>query len=152
MKLETGIGNPDHDPPSLDTDMPWELPTGMTDQLLENQNQKPEKEPEKKPQKKPPPIWIPITLVICFHIYGLLHFFNWEVARAIFTIITVPSVAIFDTLGYNLAFSIGLIHLAISQFFESKRNSYSRRYIIIFWTMVSFVVLLFLMQNGPFKN
>ena len=138
VKLETVIGNPDHDPPSLDTDMPWELPTGMTDQLLENQNQKPEKEPE----KKPPPIWVPITLVICFHIYGLLHSFNWEVARAIFTIIKVPSVAIFDTLGYNLAFSIGLIHLAISQFFESKRNSYSRRYIIIFWTIASFFVFL----------
>ena len=142
VKLETVIGNPDHDPPSLDTDMPWELPTGMTDQLLENQNQKPEKEPEKKPQKTPPPIWVPITLVICFHIYGLLHSFNWEVARAIFTITKVPSRAIFDTLGYNLAFSIGLIHLAISQFFESKRNSYSRRYIIIFWTIASFFVFL----------
>jgi hypothetical protein len=106
----------------------------MTDQLSENQNEKLE--------KTPPPIWVPITLVICFHIYGLLHSFNWEVARAIFIINKVPSVAIFDTLGYNLAFSIGLIHLIISQFFKSKRNSYSRRYIIIFWTIASFFVFL----------
>jgi hypothetical protein len=45
IKVTTGIDNPDYDPPSLDTDIPWELPDGMTDQLLENQNQKPEKEP-----------------------------------------------------------------------------------------------------------
>jgi hypothetical protein len=114
----------------------------MTDQLLENQNQKPEKEPKKKPQKTPPPIWVPITLVICFHIYGVLQSFNWDVKKAIFIIGEVPDVAIFDTLLYNLAFSIGLIHLIISQFFKSKRNSYTRRYIVIFWTMVSFVIFL----------
>jgi hypothetical protein len=144
MKVETGIDNPDHDPPSLDTDMPWELPTGMTDQLLENQKseKEPEKKPQKTPQKTPPPIWVPITLVICFHIYGVLQSFNWDVKKAIFIIGEVPDVAIFDTLLYNLAFSIGLIHLIISQFFKSKRNSYTRRYIVIFWTMVSFVIFL----------
>jgi hypothetical protein len=116
----------------------------MNDQLSENQNQNLE--------KKPPPIWVPITLVVCFHICGVLKLFNWEVRKAIFVISEVPSVAIFDTLGWNLLFSIGLIHLIISQFFKSQRNSYSRRYIVIFWTMVSFVVLPFLMPNGTFIN
>jgi hypothetical protein len=109
----------------------------MTDQLSENQNQKLE--------KTPPPIWVPITLVIGFQIYRLLDYFNWEVAKAIFLITAVPEVN-FDVLGHNLAFSFGLIHLAISQFFKSKRNSYSRRYIIIFWTIASFV--LFLLIDG----
>ena len=150
VKLETGIGNPDHDPPSLDTDMPWELPTGMTDQLLENQNQKPEKEPKKKPQKTPPPIWVPITLVICAYIWGLLLQFKWEVERAIYMITHVPGV-LFNAFGMFLMLVLGLIHLVISQFFKSKRNSYSRRYIIIYWSLAAFAVLL-LASYGQAKH
>ena len=105
----------------------------MTDQLSENQNEKLE--------KTPPPIWVPITLVICFHIYGLLHSFNWEVARAIYMVTNAPSVAI-DAIGNIFPIVLGLIHLAISQFFKSKRNSYSRRYIIIYWSIAAFAVLL----------
>ena len=150
VKLETGIGNPDHDPPSLDTDMPWELPTEMTDQLLENQNQKPEKEPKKKPQKTPPPIWVPITLVICAYIWGLLLQFKWEVGRAIYMITHAPDV-LFEAFGMFLMLVLGLIYLVISQFFKSKRNSYSRRYIIIYWSLAAFAVLL-LASYGQAKH
>jgi len=105
----------------------------MTDQLSENQNHKLE--------KQPPPIWVPITLVICAYIWGLLHHFNWELERALFMITQAPSVAI-DSIGNIFPLVFGLIHLAISQFFKSKRNSYSRRYIIIYWSIAAFAVLL----------
>jgi hypothetical protein len=93
------------------------------------------------PEKRPPSIWAPITLVICAYIGGLLHHFNWEVARAIFMITNAPSVSI-DAIGNVFPILLGLIHLAISQFFKSKRNSYSRRYIIIYWSIAAFVALL----------
>ena len=93
------------------------------------------------PEKKPPVIWVPITLVICAYIWGLLHHFNWEVARAIYMVTNAPSVAI-DAIGNIFPIVLGLIHLAISQFFKSKRNSYSRRYIIIYWSIAAFAVLL----------
>ena len=98
------------------------------------------------PEKKPPVIWVPITLVICAYIWGLLHHFNWEVARAIYMVTNAPSVAI-DAIGNIFPIVLGLIHLAISQFFKSKRNSYSRRYIIIYWSIAAFAVLL-LVSNG----
>ena len=109
----------------------------MTDQLLENQ--KPEKEPKKKPQKTPPPIWVPITLVICAYIWGLLLQFKWEVERAIYMITHVPGV-LFDAFGMFLMLVLGLIHLVISQFYKNKRNSYSRRYIIIYWSLAAFAL------------
>jgi hypothetical protein len=137
------ISSPE-DSASYDSSFSESFPSQPT--LLENQ--KLEKEPEKKPQKKPPPIWEPIALVICFHICGVLQFFNWELKKAIFVISEVPSIAIFETLGWNLFFSIGLLHLVISQFFKSKRNSYTRRYIVIFWTMVSFAIVFFIPPNG----
>ena len=105
----------------------------MTDQLSENQNQKLE--------KKPPPIWEPITLFICAYIWGLLLQFKWEVGRAIYMITHAPDV-LFEAFGMFLMLVLGLIYLVISQFFKSKRNSYSRRYIIIFWTIASFFVFL----------
>jgi hypothetical protein len=92
-------------------------------------------------EKKPPAIWIPIILAITAYIFGLLHHFNWEVERAIFIITRAPGVAI-EAIGTIFPLVIGLIHLGISQFFKSKRNSYSRRYIIIYWSIASFVLLL----------
>ena len=94
-----------------------------------------------EPEKRPPSIWAPITLVICAYIWGLLHHSNWEVARAIYMITNAPSVSI-DAIGNIFPILLGLIHLAISQFFKSKRNSYSRRYIIIYWSIAAFAVLL----------
>ena len=113
----------------------------MTDQLSENQNQKLE--------KKPPPIWVPITLVTCSYFLGLLFAFDLEVERAVFTITESPHLLI-DYLGTVFPILLGLIHLAISQFFESKRNSYFRRYIIIYWSIAAIVLILLAFRGKGF--
>ena len=48
------------------------------------------------------------------HVNNVIYFRYFESAR----------IQYFDTLGWNLLFSIGLIHLMISQFFKSQRNSF----------------------------
>ncbi len=101
------------------------------------------------PEKRPPPIWVPITLVICAYILGLLLLFNWEAARAIYIITMSPDV-LFDSVGTGLLM-LGLIHLAISQFFKSQRNSYSRRYLIIYWSLAAIAFLL-LASYGQAKH
>jgi hypothetical protein len=102
-----------------------------------------------KLKKKPPPIWAPITLVTCAYILGLLYAFDLEVERAIFTITESPDLLI-DYFGTVFPILLGLIHLAISQFFKSKRNSYSRRYIIIYWSIAAIVVLLLAFPSKGF--
>jgi glycerol uptake facilitator-like aquaporin len=47
-----------------------------------------------------------------------------------------------EAMGTAFPIVFGLIHLAISQFFKSKRNSYSRRYIIIYWSIAALLLLL----------
>ena len=138
------------DSASYDSSFSESLPAGLT--LLENQKpeKEPEKEPEKKTQKTPPPIWVPITLVICAYIWGLLLQFKWEVERAIYMITHVPGV-LFDAFGMFLMLVLGLIHLVISQFYKNKRNSYSRRYIIIYWSLAAFALLL-LASYGQAKH
>jgi hypothetical protein len=103
----------------------------MTDQISEN----------KYIEKNPPAIWIPIALSITVYIFGLLHHFSWEVERLIFTITRIPHVAV-EASGNVFPLVIGILHLGVSQLFESKRNSYSRRYIIIYWSIASFAMLL----------
>jgi len=88
-----------------------------------------------------PPIWVPISLVICAYIWGLLLQFNWEVEKTIYMITHAPEV-LYGASGMFLMLVLGLIHLVISQFYKNKRNSYSRRYIIIYWSLAAFVILL----------
>ena len=47
-----------------------------------------------------------------------------------------------DALGAIFPLFLGLIHLGIAQFFESKRNSRSRRRIMIGWSLASIALLL----------
>jgi hypothetical protein len=106
----------------------------MTEALLDNKNQTIE--------KNPPSIWIPVSLVICAYIGAILFRFEWDIARAIYTLPRAPGAAI-ESIGAIFPLLMGFVHLAISQFFEGKRNAYTRRYIIIYWSIASIAILLF---------
>ena len=91
----------------------------------------------------PPPIWLPISLAAIAYLGALLFKAKWDLGYALYAYPQNPSMAI-EALGaiFPLWF-LGLIHLGISQFFVSKRNSYSRRRIMIGWLLVSIAILLF---------
>jgi hypothetical protein len=90
--------------------------------------------------KEPPAIRVPITLAAIAYIGALLFKADWNLEYALFMYPRVPSMAI-DALGGAFPLFLGLIHVGISQFFVSKRNSYSRRRIMIGWSWVSIAVL-----------
>jgi hypothetical protein len=91
--------------------------------------------------QEPPAIWVPITLAVIAYIGALLFKADWDIGYALYAYPRVPSMAI-DALGAIFPLFLGLIHLGISQFFVSKRNSYSRRRIMIGWSLASIAVLL----------
>ena len=90
--------------------------------------------------KEPPAIWVPIALAATAFMGALLFKADWSVEYAVFAYPRNPSMAI-DALGAIFPLFLGLIHVGISQFFASKRNSYSRRRIMIGWSWVSIAVL-----------
>ncbi len=96
---------------------------------------------EKGAIKEPPAIWVPITLASIAYIGALLFKADWSLEYAVYVYPRVPSMAI-DALGAIFPLFLGLLHLGISQFFVSKRNSYSRRRIMIGWSIASLAVLL----------
>jgi hypothetical protein len=96
---------------------------------------------DQKMVKEPPAIWTPITLVAIAYIGALLFKADWDPGYALYAYPRNPSMAI-DALGAIFPLFLGLIHLGISQFFKSKRNSRSRRRIIIGWSVASIAVLL----------
>jgi hypothetical protein len=91
-------------------------------------------------EKNPPPIWAPITLAAIAYIGALLFKADWDPGYALYAYPRNPSMAI-DALGAIFPLLLGLIHLGISQFFISKRNSRSRRRIMIGWSLASIAVL-----------
>lgn len=90
--------------------------------------------------KEPPAIWIPITLAATAYVGALQFKADWSLEHAVYAYSRAPSMAI-DALGAIFPLFLGLIHLGITQFFVSKRNSYSRRRIMIGWSIVSLAVL-----------
>jgi hypothetical protein len=96
---------------------------------------------DKSVEKNPPPIWAPITLAAIAYIGALLFKADWDPEYALYAYPRNPSMAI-DAIGAIFPLFLGLIHLGISQFFKSKRNSRSRRRIMTGWSLVSIVVLL----------
>lgn len=91
--------------------------------------------------KEPPAIWVPITLAATAYLGALLFKANWSLEYALFAYPRNPSMAI-DALGAIFPLLLGFMHLGISQFFVGKRNSYSRRRIMIGWSLASIAVLL----------
>ena len=91
----------------------------------------------------PPSIWIPITLAVCGYILAILYVYDFEVSRAIYMTIGLPFSTAVDALGTSVLLLIGVVHLVISQLFKSKRNSRSRRNIMIFWSTANIALVLF---------
>jgi hypothetical protein len=91
--------------------------------------------------KEPPAIWVPITLAATAYLGALLFKADWSLEYAVFAYPRNPSMAI-DALGAIFPLFLGLVHLGISQYFVSKRNSNSRRRIMIGWSIISLAVLL----------
>ena len=89
----------------------------------------------------PPSIWTPIALAAGAYFGALLFKADWSLDYALYAYPRNPSMAI-DALGAIFPLFLGLIHLGISQFFISKRNSRSRRRIMIGWSLASLAVLL----------
>ena len=93
------------------------------------------------PHKPAPPLWIPIGLAATAYVGALLFNAKWSLQYALYVYPRNPEMAI-DALGAAFPLLLGLIHLAISQCFKSKRNSRSRRRIMIGWSIASLAVLL----------
>ena len=91
----------------------------------------------------PPSIWIPITLAVCGYILAILFTYDFEVSRAIYMTIGLPFSTAVEALGASVLLLIGVVHLVISQLFKSKRNSRSRRNIMIFWSTANIALVLF---------
>ena len=91
--------------------------------------------------KEPSAIWVPITLAAIAYIGALLFKAKWDLEYALYAYPRAPSMAV-EALGAIFPLFLGLIHLGISQFFVSRRNSRSRRRIMIWWSLLSIAVLL----------